>query len=256
MSSRSWVAYRTITEREVRRFLRIWGQSLVPSAITTSLYFIVFGGLIGNRIGFLHGFSYAQYITPGLVMLAVITNSYTNVSTSFYLSKFIRNIEEMLVSSATSSAILLGYITGGVLRGMMIGAVVILISLFFTHIIIAHFFVMLLVLVLSSALFSIFGFINALYADNFDQISIIPTFVLTPLTYLGGIFYSIEMLPAHWQVISHFNPVLYMVNTFRYGMLGQSDVNVVGSLIVLFVITVLSYSLAWILLEKGIGIRT
>ncbi|MBX9587043.1 MAG: ABC transporter permease [Gammaproteobacteria bacterium] len=256
MSSRSWIAYRTITEREVRRFLRIWGQSLVPSAITTSLYFIVFGGLIGNRIGFLHGFSYAQYITPGLVMLAVITNSYTNVSTSFYLSKFIRNIEEMLVSSATSSVILLGYITGGVLRGLMIGAVVILISLFFTHIIIAHFFVMLLVLVLSSALFSIFGFINALYADNFDQISIIPTFVLTPLTYLGGIFYSIEMLPTHWQIISHFNPVLYMVNTFRYGMLGQSDVNVVGSLIVLFVITVLSYSLAWILLEKGIGIRT
>lgn len=256
MNSRNWIAFLTITEREIRRFLRIWGQSLVPSAITTSLYFIVFGGLIGNRIGSLHGFSYAQYITPGLVMLAVITNSYTNVSTSFYLSKFIRNIEEVLVSSATSSVILLGYIAGGVLRGLMIGVMVILISLFFTHIIIAHFFVMLLVLILSSALFSIFGFINALYADNFDQISIIPTFVLTPLTYLGGIFYSIEMLPTHWQIISHFNPVLYMVNTFRYGMLGQSDVNVVGSLIVLFVITVLSYSLAWILLEKGIGIRT
>ncbi len=256
MNAQNWIAYWTITEREIRRFLRIWGQSLVPSAITTSLYFIVFGGLIGNRIGSLHGFSYAQYITPGLVMLAVITNSYTNVSTSFYLSKFIRNIEEVLVSPATSTVILLGYITGGVIRGLLIGAVVILISLFFTHIVIAHFFIMLLVIVLSSALFSIFGFINALYADNFDQISIIPTFVLTPLTYLGGIFYSIEMLPSHWQIVSHFNPVLYMVNTFRYGMLGQSDVNVVGSIIVLSLVAVLSFCLAWILLEKGVGIRT
>ncbi len=256
MNTRNWVAFLTITEREIRRFLRIWGQSLVPSAITTSLYFIVFGGLIGNRIGSLHGFTYAQYITPGLVMLAVITNSYTNVSTSFYLSKFIRNIEEVLVSPATSSVILLGYITGGVMRGLMIGAMVILISLFFTHILIAHFFIMLIVIILSSALFSIFGFINALYADNFDQISIIPTFVLTPLTYLGGIFYSIEMLPQHWQIVSHFNPVLYMVNTFRFGMLGQSDVNVIGSLVVLSGVTLISYYLAWILLEKGIGIRT
>jgi ABC-2 type transport system permease protein len=256
MRKQNWVALWTIAEREIRRFLRIWGQTLVPSAITTSLYFIVFGGLIGGRIGPLQGFSYAEYITPGLVMLAVITNSYTNVSTSFYLAKFVRSIEEMLVSPATSSVILLGYITAGVLRGMIIGALVIVISLFFTHLSIAHFGIMLLVIVLSSALFSIFGLINALYADNFDQISLIPTFVLTPLTYLGGVFYSIQMLPPFWQTVSHFNPVLYMVNTFRYGMLGQSDVNVVGSVIVLVLVTLLSYFIAWVMLEKGIGIRT
>lgn len=256
MNQQNWIAFYTITGREIRRFLRIWGQTIVPSAITMSLYFIVFGGLVGDRIGTMHGFSYAQYITPGLVMLSVITNSYTNVSTSFFLSKFIRNIEEVLVSPATSTVILMGYIVGGIVRGIVIGALVVLISLFFTHLHIAHFSIMLLVIVLSSALFSILGLINALYADNFDQIAIIPTFVLTPLTYLGGVFYSIEMLPPFWQRVSEFNPVLYMVNTFRYGMIGQSDVNVVASLVVLVLLTVSAYFLAWWLLEKGIGIRT
>jgi ABC-2 type transport system permease protein len=221
-----------------------------------SLYFIVFGGLVGNRIGDVHGFHYAQYITPGLVMLSVITNSYSNVSTSFFLSKFIRNIEEVLVSPASSNVILLGYIMGGIVRGIIIGALVTVISLFFAQIGIAHFGVMLLVIVLSSAFFSILGLINALYADNFDQISIIPTFVLTPLTYLGGVFYSIEMLPEFWQRVSAFNPILYMVNTFRYGMIGQSDVNVLASLMGLFGITLASYCLALWLLEKGVGIRT
>lgn len=256
MRTQNWIAFWAITRHEITRFLRIWGQTIVPSAITMSLYFIVFGGLVGNRIGTMHGFSYAQYITPGLVMLSVITNSYTNVSTSFFLAKFVRSIEELLVSPVTSNVILLGYITGGILRGIVIGALVILISLFFTHLSIAHFGIMLFVIILSSALFSILGLINALYADNFDQIAMIPTFVLTPLTYLGGIFYSVQMLPAFWQTVSHFNPILYMVNTFRYGMLGQSDVNVAASLAVLTLVTLLAYSLAWWLLEKGIGIRT
>lgn len=256
MSTQNLIAFYTITGREVRRFLRIWGQTLLPSAITMSLYFIVFGGLVGARIGPMHGFSYALYITPGLVMLSVINNAYTNVSTSFYLAKFVRNIEEMLVSPASSAVILLGHISGGILRGMMVGALVVAISLFFTHLTIAHFSVMLLVIVLSSALFSILGLINALYADNFDQIAMVPTFVLTPLTYLGGVFYSIEMLPPFWQGVSQFNPILYMVNTFRYGMLGQSDVNVFWSLLVLVLVTFLAYVVAWIMLEKGIGIRS
>lgn len=256
MIMQSWVTFWTITRREITRFLRIWGQTIVPSVIMTSLYFIVFGGLVGNRIGTMHGFHYALFITPGLVMMSVITNAYTNVSTSFFLSKFIRNIEEVLVAPASSSVILLGYMAGGVLRGIVIGSIVVLVSLFFTQLAIAHFGVMLVVIVLSSALFSILGLINALYADNFDQIAMIPTFVLTPLTYLGGIFYSVEMLPPFWQQVSHFNPILYMVNTFRYGMLGQSDVNVAASLIVLALVTLAAYALAWWLLEKGTGIRT
>jgi len=256
MNHPNWTALWTITAREIRRFLRIWGQTLVPSAITTSLYFIVFGGLVGNRIGEMHGFSYAQYITPGLVMLSVITNAYSNVSTSFFLSKFVRNIEEILVSPATSAVILTGYIAGGVLRGLLIGAVVILISLIFTHLSVAHVGIMVLVILLSSTLFAILGLINALYANNFDQIAMVPTFILTPLTYLGGIFYSIQMLPPVWQIVSQFNPILYMVNTFRYGMLGQSDVNVFASISVLALITVAAYGAAWWLLEKGVGIRT
>ncbi len=256
MRAENWITFWTITRREITRFLRIWGQTIVPSAIMTSLYFIVFGGLVGSRIGAMHGFSYAQYITPGLVMLAVITNSYTNVSTSFYLSKFVRSIEEILIAPASSSIILLGYMAGGVLRGLVIGALVVMISLFFTHLTIAHFGIMLFVIILSSGLFSILGLINALYADNFDQIAMIPTFFLTPLTYLGGVFYSIEMLPPFWRSASHFNPVVYMVNTFRYGMLGESDVNVMASLIGLTLFTLIAYGIAWLLLEKGIGIRT
>ncbi len=250
------VAYIAIARREITRFLRIWGQTIVPSAITMTLYFIVFGGLVGNRIGEMQGFNYAQYITPGLVMMSVITNSYTNVTTSFYLSKFQRNIEEILVAPVPSIIILLGFVTGGVVRGIVVGAVVIIVSLFFTHLSIQHFGMMLLVMLLSASLFSIAGLINAIYANSFDDISLIPTFVLTPLTYLGGVFYSIQMLPPVWQVVSSFNPILYMVNTFRYGMLGQSDVSIVFALTILVVFVVVAFAIAWYLLEKGIGIRT
>ena len=250
------VAYVAIARREITRFLRIWGQTIVPSAITMTLYFIVFGGLVGNRIGEMQGFNYAQYITPGLVMMSVITNSYTNVTSSFYLSKFQRNIEEILVAPVPSIIILLGFVTGGVVRGVVVGAVVILVSLFFTHLSIQHFGMMLLVMLLSAALFSVAGLINAIYANSFDDISLIPTFVLTPLTYLGGVFYSIQMLPPFWQTVSSINPILYMVNTFRYGMLGQSDVNIVFAMTMLIAFVVIAFAVAWYLLEKGIGIRT
>jgi len=250
------VAYIAIARREITRFLRIWGQTILPSAITMTLYFIVFGGLVGNRIGEMQGFQYAQYITPGLVMMSVITNSYTNVTSSFYLTKFQRNIEEILVAPVPSIIILLGFVTGGVVRGIVVGVVVILVSLFFTHLSIQHFGMMLLVMVLSASLFSIAGLINAIYANSFDDISFIPTFVLTPLTYLGGVFYSIQMLPPFWQAMSSFNPILYMVNTFRYGMLGQSDVNIVFAMTMLVVFVIVAFAVAWYLLEKGIGIRT
>lgn len=250
------VAFLTIVRREVTRFLRVWGQTLLPSAMTMTLYFIVFGGFVGSRIGPMHGLTYAQFITPGLVMMAVITNAYTNTSTSFFICKFQRNIEELLVAPVNNSTILLGYMAGGVLRGFMNGALIVLVSLFFTQLHIHHFILMLLVIVLASIIFSIAGLINAIYADNFDQISIIPTFLLTPLTYLGGVFYSVSMLPAFWQKISLFNPVLYMVNAFRYGMLGYSDVPLWLSIAMMVLFAIVFYVYALRLLRRGSGLKT
>jgi len=244
------IALMTIVRREVIRFLRIWGMTILPSAVTMSLYFIVFGGLVGNRIGTMHGFDYAKFITPGLVMMTVITNSYMNVTSSFFLSKFQRSIEEILTSPTPNSIILLGYCMGGVLRGIVVGFVVILVSLFFTHLTIHNIGVMVFVVVLSAMMFSLAGFINAIFANKFDDIAFVPTFVLAPLTYLGGVFYSIEMLPKMWQNISMLNPILYLVNVFRYGMLGISDVNVVTSLVVLVGMNVLLFVIAMILLDR------
>ncbi|HEY5717910.1 MAG TPA: ABC transporter permease [Motiliproteus sp.] len=254
-STETFIAFSTILQREIRRFLRIWMQTLLPPAITMTLYFVIFGNLIGSRIGEMDGFDYMQFIVPGLIMMSVITNSYGNVVSSFYGTKFQRNIEELLVSPLPPSVILLGYVAGGMCRGLMVGLIVTCVSLFFTHLQVYSPLVMVSVVLLTSILFSLGGFINAVYANSFDDISIIPTFVLTPLTYLGGVFYSIQLLPEFWQQVSHLNPILYMVNTFRYGILGISDVDIgfAFGIIVLFV--VLLYSYAYYLLRIGKGIR-
>jgi len=249
-----WVAFQTIVVKEIRRFVRIWPQTLLPPAITMTLYFVIFGNLIGSRIGDMGGFGYMQFIVPGLVMMSVIQNSYGNVVSSFY-SKFQRSIEEMLVSPMSSVTILLGYVAGGVARGIFVGLIVTLLSLFFTELQIQHVLVTILVVVLTAVLFSIGGFINAMFANKFDDVAIIPTFVLTPLTYLGGVFYSIDLLPGFWRTVSLFNPVVYMVNTFRYGLLGVSDVDVLGSLAAILLFTVGLFALALWMLNRGIGIR-
>lgn len=251
-----WVAFSTITTREIRRFLRVWGQSLLPSAITMSLYFVIFGGLIGERVGKIGAVDYALYITPGLVMMSVITNSYTNVSTSFYLMRFQRSLEEILISPVPNYVLLLGFVAGGVARGLLIGCIVIGVSLFFTHLHIQHIFLMLFVVLLTATLFSLAGFINGVYANKFDDISLVPTFILTPLTYLGGVFYSVNMLPPFWEHVSRINPILYMVNTFRFGMLGFSDVDVLNSFLLLIGLVVFLYWYAMNLLKRGVGIRT
>lgn len=256
MNKKSLIALNTIVRREVIRFFRIWGMTILPSAVTMSLYFVVFGGLVGGRIGTMSGYNYAQFITPGLVMMTVITNSYTNVTSSFFLSKFQRSLEELLTSPAPNSIILLGYSLGGVLRGLVVGGVVILVSLFFTHLKIHHFGLMLVVVILSAMVFSIAGLINAIFANKFDDIAFVPTFVLTPLTYLGGVFYSIDMLPPFWQSVSKLNPILYLVNAFRYGMLGHSDVNIVYSMAILIGMIVVLFTYGMYLLDRGIGIRT
>lgn len=253
--SAMWTAFLTIVIREIRRFMRIWAQTLLPPAVTMTLYFIIFGNLIGSRIGEMGGFDYMSYIVPGLIMMSVITNSYANVVSSFFSMKFQRSIEELLVSPVPHWVILAGYVTGGMARGLGIGIIVTLVSLAFTRLQIHHLPVMALTIVLTSALFSLGGFINAMLATKFDDISIVPTFVLTPLTYLGGVFYSIQLLPEFWQGVSMVNPILYMVNAFRYGILGVSDVDVTMSLLMILVFIVLLAMVALNMLKRGKGIR-
>ena len=246
----------TLSTKEVRRFLRIWVQTLVPPAVTMSLYFIIFGSLIGPRIGTMDGLDYIQFMIPGLIMMSVITNSYANVTSSFYSVKFQRSIEELLVSPMPNWAILLGFIIGGVARGTLIGFIVFCVSLFFyPSFEVVNPGLTLLVLFLTSILFSLMGFVNAVFADSFDAISVIPTFILTPLIYLGGVFYSINILPEMWRNISMANPMLYVVNTFREGMLGISDVSIPFSLVMIFAFIGLFTGLCLYLLNKGIGIR-
>ena len=256
MPSRDMVALQTIWVKECTRFLRIWVQTLVPPAITMTLYFVIFGNLIGSRIGQMGGFSYMEFIVPGLIMMAVITNSYANVCSSFYSAKFQRNIEEILVAPVSNWIIIVGFVGGGVARAMIIGVIVTIVSLFFVDIQIFNLPVIIITLLLTSVLFSTAGLINAIFAKSFDDISIIPTFVLSPLTYLGGVFYSLSLLPEVWQWISKINPIVYMVNGFRYGFLGVSDVNYLISLGLLVVFNVILLSVAYSLINRGVGIRT
>ncbi|WP_372981046.1 ABC transporter permease [Marinobacter sediminum] len=248
-------AFNTIVTREIRRFTRIWAQTLLPPAVTMTLYFIIFGNLIGARIGEMGGFDYMAFIVPGLIMMAVITNSYANVVSSFFSMKFQRSIEELLVSPVPNWVILAGYVCGGMARGLGIGLIVTLLSLAFTSLTIHSLPMMVVTVFLTSALFSLGGFINAMLATKFDDISIVPTFVLTPLTYLGGVFYSIDMLPEFWQGVSMANPILYMVNGFRYGILGVSDVNPFVSLGMILVFISLLAFIALKMLARGKGIR-
>ena len=251
-----WVAFKTIVTKEVLRFARIWVQTILPPAITMALYFVIFGKLIGSQIGDMEGFRYIDFIVPGLILMSVISNSYANVVSSFYSSKFQRYIDELLIAPLPNFIILAGYVTGGVARGVVVGIVVTVVSLFFTDLDIHSYGITLAVFVLTSILFAIAGFINAVYANSFDDISIVPTFVLTPLTYLGGVFYSITMLPEFWQQVSLANPVLYMVNAFRYGLLGVTDIALWQAFaIILGFIFVLGAFAMW-LLARGIGIKS
>jgi ABC-2 type transport system permease protein len=249
------VGFATIVIREFSRIMRIWGQTLVPPVITATLYFIIFGNLIGSRIGEMGGFTYLQYIAPGLIMMSVITNSYGNVVSSFFGAKFGRHIEELLVSPLPNWLIVLGYVTGGVLRGLLVGLIVSVIALFFTHLHVEHPFIVIAAVLLTSVVFALGGFVNAVFAKNFDQITFVPTFILTPMTYLGGVFYSISMLPGWAQTVSMANPILYMVNAFRYGFLGRSDVDVGFSFAIMIVSVVVLFTACVWLMNRGTGTR-
>ena len=251
------VALRMLVRREIARIMRIWTQTLIPPAITMTLYFVIFGKLIGSRIGSIEGgFTYMQYIVPGLVMMSIITNSYGNISSSFFGLKFSRAVEEMLVSPMPNWVILTGYVAGAVARGLVVGVLVLCIALFFTSLDIQHPLITLGSVLLGAVIFSLAGFINAVYATKFDDIALVPTFILTPLTYLGGVFYSVNMLSEPWQGISRANPILYMVNAFRYGVLGISDVNVPMAFAVMLGFVAALSIFALHLLKRGVGLRS
>jgi ABC-2 type transport system permease protein len=255
MWRKNYIALQTMLTKETRRFMRVWIQTLLPPGITTLLYFLIFGHVVGSQIGRVQGVSYIEYIAPGLILMNVMTNAYANTSSSFFQAKFLRSIEELLISPIPNSLILLGFIAGGVMRGLTVALVVTTVALLFTHLHIQHVFLMLSTLLLASIVFSLAGIINAIYARNFDDISIIPTFVLTPLTYLGGVFYSVHALPAPWEKISLFNPIVYFVGLFRYSILNITDISTGVAMSILMGMFIVLYLFAWMLISRGVGIK-
>jgi ABC-2 type transport system permease protein len=251
-----WIAFITIVIREVRRFLRIWPQTIIPPVVTMALFFLIFGNVIGSRIGFMQGLPYSQFVSPGLIMLSVITNSYGNVVSSFYGSKFQRNIEELMVSPTPNIIILSGYIVGGMARGLLVGLIVSLVSLFFTDFSVFSPLIALAIILLTSMMFSVAGFLNAIYADSFDDISVIPNFVLTPLVYLGGVFYSTSLLSEFWANVSLINPILYMVNTFRFGFSGVTDIDIFWAFTMVTLFTLVLFLISLKLLRDSPRLRT
>lgn len=254
--SANFIALKSLLTKEINRFTRIWLQTLVPPAITMSLYFVIFGTLIGERIGQMSGFSYMEFIVPGLIMMSVITNSYSNVASSFFSSKFQRNVEELLVAPVPTWIIITGYVGGGVTRGLLVGCIVTILSLCFVDLQIFNLGVLIISVLFTSILFSLGGLINAILAKSYDDISIIPNFVLTPLTYLGGVFYSLSLLPDFWQDVSKANPIVYMINTFRYGFLGVTDIPLIYSFSIIFLFVAAFYSVAHWMISRGIGLRS
>lgn len=256
MSNLYFTALKSLAVKETNRYLRIWVQTLVPPVITTSLYFVIFGNLIGGRIGDMAGFSYMEFIVPGLIMMSAITSSYANVSSSFFSQKFQKNIEEILVAPVPTHIIIWCFVIGGVGRSVMVGTLVTIISLFFVPLHVYSWVIVVITLLMTAILFSLAGLLNGIFAQSFDDVSIVPTFVLQPLTYLGGVFYAISMLPPFWQAVSKINPIVYMISGFRYGFLGVMDVSIVVSMSILVLFIVVLYSVCWYLIDRGRGLRS
>jgi len=250
-----WCGFKTIIIREYGRIIRIWGQTMVPPAVQATLYFTIFGSVIGRRVGQMGGFDYLQFIAPGLIMMSVIQNSYGNVVASFFGAKFGKHVEELLVSPLPNWLIVAGYTAGGLLRGLLVGCVVTAVTLLFARLHVLHPLIVVGAVVFTSVVFSLGGFINALLAKNFDQVNWIPTFVLTPLTYFAGVFYSIHVLPSLAQTLSYANPIIYMVNAFRYGFLGVSDVNVPAAFGIMIGLAAIMFTTAVMMMNVGRGIR-
>ncbi|MBK3913534.1 ABC transporter permease [Listeria ivanovii] len=251
-----YTALKSLAAKETNRYMRIWVQTLVPPVITTSLYFIIFGKMIGSRIGDMGGFSYMEYIVPGLIMMSVITSSYANVSSSFFSQKFQKNIEEILVAPVPTHIIIWGFLIGGIGRSILVGSLVTIISLFFVPLHVYSWSIGIITFLMTTIVFSLAGLLNGIFAKSYDDVSIVPTFVLQPLTYLGGVFYAISMLPPIWQAISKVNPIVYMISGFRYGFLGVTDVPIMVSMFILVLFIVVLYAICWYLINKGRGLRS
>ncbi|MHC5228059.1 ABC transporter permease [Enterococcus sp. LJL99] len=256
MSNLYFTALKSLAVKETNRYMRIWIQTLVPPVITTSLYFVIFGNLIGGRIGEMDGFSYMEFIVPGLIMMSVITSSYSNVASSFFSQKFQKNIEELLIAPVPTHVIICGFVIGGLGRSILVGALVTIISLFFVPLHVYSWVIVIVTLLMTATLFSLAGLLNGIFAQSFDDVSIVPTFVLQPLTYLGGVFYAISMLPPFWQAVSKINPIVYMISGFRYGFLGTIDVPIAFSMTILILFIVVLYSVCWYLIDRGRGLRS
>ncbi|MBO0421273.1 ABC transporter permease [Vagococcus fluvialis] len=256
MNNLYFTALKSLAVKETNRYLRIWVQTLVPPVITTSLYFVIFGKMIGGRIGDMGGFSYMEFIVPGLIMMSAITSSYANVSSSFFSQKFQKNIEELLVAPVPTHIIIWGFVIGGLGRSFLVGTLVTIISLLFVPLNVVSWPIVIITLLMTAILFSLAGLINGIFAQSYDDVSIVPTFVLQPLTYLGGVFYSISMLPPFWQGVSKVNPIVYMISGFRYGFLGIEDVSITVSFSIIIIFIVVLYSVCWYLINKGRGLRS
>jgi ABC-type polysaccharide/polyol phosphate export systems, permease component len=252
----NWISFYTLLRREFVRILNMWPETLLPSVVTMSLYFMIFGSIMGSRIGDMNGVPYIQYIVPGLVMMAIINSAYINVAFSFYLSRFQRNIEEILTAPMSNATILGGYVGGGMIRGLLVGCLVLIVSLLFTKLNIYSWSLTLLISILTAGLLSLGGLVNGIFAKNFDGLSIVPMFVLTPLTYLGGVFYSVDLLPPVWRTLTYFNPIFYMVSGFRYAMSGVADINIEYAIAVLLILILILYTACIWLLHKGVGVKT
>ncbi|MFZ1541592.1 MAG: ABC transporter permease [Enterococcus aquimarinus] len=251
-----FTALKSLAIKETNRYLRIWVQTLVPPVITTSMYFVIFGNLIGGRIGEMDGFSYMEFIVPGLIMMSVITSSYSNVASSFFSQKFQKNIEELLIAPVPTHVIIWGFVIGGLGRSILVGTLVTVISLFFVPLNVYSWGIVVATLLMTGILFSLAGLLNGVFAQSYDDVSIVPTFVLQPLTYLGGVFYAISMLPPFWQAVSKINPIVYMISGFRYGFLGITDVSIISSMAILIGFIVVLYTICWQLIERGRGLRS
>lgn len=255
MFRQQWVAFNTILYKEVHRALRLWPQTLIPAAVTTALYFIIFGNIMGPRVGQMHGFPYITFLAPGLIMMSMITNSYSGAVSALFFAKFTKSIEEIIVSPTTNLTMLAGFVCSGLFRGVLIGVVVTAVAMIFTKISLYSFITVIGVVLLSCGIFSLGGVINAIYAKKFDDMAFIPNFVLTPLTYLGGVFFSISLLPKDWQYIAMLNPIVYIINTFRYGFLGMHDANLMLAFVAMVVFFLVLFLYAYILLRRGVGIK-
>ena len=255
-SKKILIAYYTVARKDTMRMFRLWKQTFLPSVVTTALYFLVFGTFIGSQLPPVHGFSYIMFIVPGLVMMQIIINAYSNTSTALFMAKFQKNLEEMMVSPMPDWVVVAGYVTAGIIRGCVTGLLVLATALFFTHIVIYNALIVLAAFILTCVLFSLAGFLNAMFANSFDSISIVPTFILTPLTFLGGVFYSIEKFPVFWQHASLLNPILYMVNAFRFGFLGISDVNIFLAFGILLALTAIFLTIILWLFKRGVGLKS